>query len=198
MHERLNTGKGIWDFSQQNLVQDGETSHSHVSPSLSTSVVYERLNTGKGIWDLSQQNFFQYDETSQFQVSPSLPTSVVYDENPSLLAKPRLQANLSCIGGFENKPQHNDEALILNDQKRQKRVDKTIEIQQRDFNTIKKQWTSDEDRYIKSFKISIVSAIQYFHSFSLALLYTLFVQVMFKGFVFQFDSFYLDFVVFIC
>jgi len=198
MHERLNTGKGIWDFSQQNLFQYNETSQSQVTPSLSTSVVYERLNTDKGIWDFSQQNIFPYGETSQSQVNPSLSTSVVYDENPSLLVKPRLQANLSCVVGFVNKPQHNDEGLIPSEQKRQKRVDKTIEIQQRDFNTIKRLWTSDEDRYIKSFKVFTFSAIQYFHGFSLASLYTLLVRVMFKIFVFQFDSFYLDFVVFIC
>jgi hypothetical protein len=119
-------------------------------------VMYGRLNTSKGVWDLSKKNLFQYGETLQPQADPSLPPSQFYDAHPSLLVKSRHQGDLSSEGGIEKKRQENDEGLVLSDQKRKKRSQKNSKIQHKDPNTIKGQWTADENRYIKSFTISIL------------------------------------------
>nr|QSD99574.1 MYB family transcription factor [Melilotus albus] len=111
-------------------------------------VMHEHLNTSKGIWDLSKQNLFRYGETSQSRVCTTLSPSLVNEANPSLLVNTRIQADLSCVGGFGNKPRDKDQGLILSDQKRQKRVDKNTGTQQKDSSIIKGQWTQDEDRIL--------------------------------------------------
>nr|QSD99564.1 MYB family transcription factor [Melilotus albus] len=117
----------------------------------------EQLNTSKGIWDLSNQNPFQYCATSQYRSIDSQSPIISCDANP-------------FIGGIENIPQENDEGLTLCDQKRKKRRHKNIEIQHTDFNTVKSQWTPDEDRYIKSYKICTLSTIHCFDGFSMDLI----------------------------
>ena len=113
--------------------------------------IHGHLNTSKGIWDLSTKNIFQYGETSQ--VSPSLSPSLAYDAHQFMSVNPELQGDLSCNDGIGNKSQENDQRFVLSDQKRRKRIQNNNEIQHKDPNQIKGQWTSNEDRYIKSFKI---------------------------------------------
>ncbi|CAJ2669715.1 unnamed protein product [Trifolium pratense] len=108
--------------------------------------MHGRLNTSKGVWDLSKKNIFQYGETSQPRVSQSLPPSLVYDADPSLSIKRKHQGDLSSNGGIEYKPQKNDPGLVLSDQKRQKMSQKNSEIRHKDSNTIKGQWTANENR----------------------------------------------------
>nr|QSD99572.1 MYB family transcription factor [Melilotus albus] len=107
-----------------------------------------RLNTGKGIWDMSQKKIFQYGETSQPQVSPSISPSLGYDEHLSLSVKHKIQGNISCNGGIGSKPQENYQGLILSDQKRRKMIKRNCEIQEKDSNIIKGQWTTSEDRIL--------------------------------------------------
>lgn len=137
--------------------------------------IHGRLNTSKGIWDLSTKNIFQYGETSQPWVSPSLSPSLAYDAHQSVSVNPELQGDLSRNVGIGNKSQENDQRFVLSGQKRRKRIQNNNEIQHKDPNQIKGQWTSNEDRYIKSFKI--------LHFFAYC-------------FNFQFDSSYLDYIFF--
>ncbi|GAU13125.1 hypothetical protein TSUD_174250 [Trifolium subterraneum] len=97
--------------------------------------MYGRLNTSKGVWDLSKKHLFQYGETSQSRVDPSLPP----------LVKPEHLADLSSDGGIKNKPRKTDQGLVFSDQKRQKRRKKNCKIQHKDPNTIKGQWTANEN-----------------------------------------------------
>jgi len=115
--------------------------------------IHGRLNTSKGIWDLSTKNLFQYGETSQPRVSPFLSPSLAYDAHRSVSVNPELQGDLSCNDGIGNKSRENYHGFVLSAQKRLKRIQKNNEIQHKDLNQIKGQWTSNEDRYIKSFKI---------------------------------------------
>jgi len=121
--------------------------------------MHDLLNTDKGILDMSKQNFFQYGETSKSRVISSLPPSLVY----------------------ENQSEDHDQGNIPSDQKRQKKVHKDSEIQEKESNIRKGQWTRDEDGYIKSSKICTLITIKCFQVFRVALLYTLLVQ--FDGFV---------------
>jgi len=110
------------------------------------------LNTREGIWDLSKKNIFQYGETSQSRVSHNLSPSLVYDAKPSVSINPKLEGDIFFYGGIGNEPQEND-GPVLTGQRRHKRIQNNSEIQHKDLNIIKGQWTTDEDRYIKSFKI---------------------------------------------
>jgi hypothetical protein len=96
-------------------------------------VMHGRLNTSKGIWG-SKNNLFQYGETSQSRASPSLSV------------KPKLQGDLFGTGGIGNNSQESDQEFVLSEQKRQKRIQNNSEIQLRDPNIIKGQWTANEDR----------------------------------------------------
>ncbi|RHN45260.1 putative transcription factor MYB-HB-like family [Medicago truncatula] len=105
------------------------------------------LNTREGIWDLSKKNIFRYGETSQPRVSPDLSPSLVYDAHPSVSIKPKLQGDIFFYGGFGNEPQENN-GPVLTSQRLQKRIQNNIEIQHKDLNIIKGQWTTDEDRIL--------------------------------------------------
>ncbi|GAU13118.1 hypothetical protein TSUD_174180 [Trifolium subterraneum] len=108
--------------------------------------MHRHLNSSNKVWDLSKKNIVQYGETSKPHVSPSLPPSLVYDADPSLSIKRKHQGDLSSNGEIENKPQENDPGLVLSDHKRQKMSQKNSEIRHKDLNTIKVQWTADENR----------------------------------------------------
>ncbi|RHN45263.1 putative transcription factor MYB-HB-like family [Medicago truncatula] len=105
------------------------------------------LHTGEGIWDLSKKNIFRYGETSQSMVSPDLSPSLVYDAHRSVSIKPKLQGDTFFYGGLRNEPQEND-GPVLTGQRRQKRIQNNSEIQHKDLNIIKGQWTTDEDRIL--------------------------------------------------
>nr|QSD99587.1 MYB family transcription factor [Melilotus albus] len=107
-----------------------------------------RLNTSKGIWDLSKKNIFEYGETSQHQVSPALSPLPVYDTYLSLSVKPEIEGDLSSNGCIGNIPRENDQGHVPSVRMRHERIQKNNEIQNKDLNIIKGQWTANEDRIL--------------------------------------------------
>jgi hypothetical protein len=122
------------DNGLQSEIFNGENPMTFAPNNNEMEVMHGRLNTSKGIWDLAKNNLFQYDETSQSRASPF----------PSV--KPELQGDLSGIGGIGNNSRDSDPEFVLSEQKRQKRIQNNNEIQLRNPNIIKGQWTANEDR----------------------------------------------------
>lgn len=108
-------------------------------PNMELPTMHGRLNSSKGIWDLSndKNNLFQ----SQVGVGPTLSApSLLYGDGA---IKPKLQGgDSSCTHGrIGNKPRVNDRG----------RIQMNSEIQHKDPNKIKGQWTTNEDRYMNFF-----------------------------------------------
>ncbi|WJX75866.1 hypothetical protein P8452_59353 [Trifolium repens] len=123
------------DNGLQSEIFNGENPMTFAPNNNKMEGMHCRLNTSKGIWDLAKNNLFQYDETSQSRASP-------------FPVKPELQGNISGIGGIGNNSRDSDPEFVLSEQKRQKRIQKNSEIQLRNSNLIKGQWTANEDRIL--------------------------------------------------
>ncbi|KAJ1412170.1 SANT/Myb domain [Sesbania bispinosa] len=101
------------------------------------------LNKGKGIWDFSQKIPLRDGAASQPYMGPSHSSSYA----PLLLPmKPKFQDHLSPMVGTGNGNWDIDQKVVDNDKLQQKRVQS--ENQQKDTNTVKGQWTKEEDRVL--------------------------------------------------
>ncbi|GAU13088.1 hypothetical protein TSUD_173880 [Trifolium subterraneum] len=123
----------IDDNGSQREIFNGQNPMTFAPNNDKMEVMHGRLNTSKGIWGLLNNNLFQYGETSQSWASSSLSV------------KSELQGDLSGIG---NNSRDSDQEFALSEQKRQKRIHNNSEVQLRDPNIIKGQWTANEDRIL--------------------------------------------------